>query len=135
MNEQSTKYNTVLVHDLNEKVATLEAASGCQQEQVEELQGIYEYQLSINDDLNEKIGELEKQIQTMEQAKQVQLEESQHVTEARQRTRKGEAASSGHQETQADDVAKEKAPDTAQGQPQPISVLNWQDGEDAKAGD
>ena len=60
MSEQSTKYNTVLVHDLNEKVATLEAASGGQQEQVEELQGIYEYQLSINDDLNEKIGELEK---------------------------------------------------------------------------
>ena len=71
----------------------------------------------------------------MEQAKQVQLEESQQVTEAGQRTGKGEAASSGHQETQADDVAEEKAPDTAQGQPQPISVLNWQDGEDAKAND
>ena len=60
MNEQSTKYNTVLVHELNEKVATLEAANGSQQEQVEELQGIYDYQLGINDDLNEKIGQLEK---------------------------------------------------------------------------
>lgn len=56
--EQSTKYNQVLVHDLNEKVSKLESELGQKKEEIDELQGIYDYQLSINDDLNVKIEEL-----------------------------------------------------------------------------
>ena len=64
-------------------MAKLEVENEHKKEEIDELQGIYDYQLSINDDLNGKIEELEKQLLQMEQERSDQAKQSQRIADSR----------------------------------------------------
>ena len=66
MSEQSAKYNQVLVHELNEKVSQLEANLAKKTEELEEVQGLYEYQQTTNEDLKGEVSKLDEQVKTLE---------------------------------------------------------------------